>query len=62
MSKHESRVSKIENKMKAHFQEDEVIQEGPLKGLTSRKLSEILKAVEGATRGLPNKTQTKIVD
>jgi hypothetical protein len=30
--------------------------------ITNRELSEILKKVEGATRGLPNLTQTKIED
>ena len=62
MKRQEARISKIENKTKKDLQEDEIIEEGPLKGLTGRKLSEILKSVEGATRGLPNLTQTKIED
>ena len=56
----ENRITKIENKIKLNLKENEVIQDGLLKGITPRQLSEILKNVAGATRGLPNRNQTKI--
>jgi hypothetical protein len=59
---HNKRVIKLETNMKSGLKEDEVILDGLFAGITGKQLSEILKNVAGATRGLPNLTQTKIED